>query len=189
MVKLNRIYTRTGDTGKTGLGDGSRIAKTDIRVAVMGDIDEVNALIGLAILGAKGRLAAELAAIQNDLFDLGADISVPEKGKGAPARLRISVSQVKRLENQIDGLTEKLAPLTSFILPGGSEASSWLHLARTVARRAERGLCALAAKQPVNSHALHYINRLSDYFFVAARWANAKGKDDVLWRPGAGRAN
>lgn len=196
MVKLNRIYTKTGDSGKTGLGDGSRIAKTDIRVAVMGDVDEVNALIGIAMCTATGRLAAELAAIQNDLFDLGADISVPEKirekgqktGEVVQSRLRVSESQVKRLEKQIDGLTAKLTPLTSFILPGGSQTSSWLHLARTVARRAERALFALAAKQPVNAQALHYLNRLSDYLFVAARWANAKGKKDVLWQPGAGRA-
>lgn len=187
MVKLNRIYTRTGDGGKTALGDGKRVEKTALRVAAMGDIDETNAVIGVARLTAKGRLDGFLAAIQNDLFDLGADISVPQKAKGEDGRLRITPAQVKRLEQEIDAMNEKLAPLTSFILPGGSAAAAQLHLARTVARRAERALFLLAKKAPVNRDALHYLNRLSDHLFVAARWANDKGAEDVLWQPGATR--
>lgn len=187
MVKLNRIYTKTGDGGKTSLGDGKRVEKTSTRIAVLGDIDEANAVIGVARLTAKGKLDGLLAAIQNDLFDLGADVSVPHKAKGEDGRLRIIPAQVKRLEQEIDAMNEKLAPLTSFVLPGGSVASAQLHLARTVVRRAERGLFQLAKKAPVNRDALQYLNRLSDHLFVAARWANDKGASDVLWQPGATR--
>lgn len=192
MVKLNCIYTKTGDGGKTGLGNGLRVEKTSLRITAMGDVDEANAAIGVARLHTIGQLDGYLAAIQNDLFDLGADIAVPDDGAISDGvqpseKLRIIPAQVERLEAEIDVMNETLAPLTSFILPGGSEAAARLHLARTIVRRAERALFALAKEEPVGPDGLHYLNRLSDHLFVAARWANDKGRADVLWQPGATR--
>ncbi|MGE0846842.1 MAG: cob(I)yrinic acid a,c-diamide adenosyltransferase [Flavobacteriaceae bacterium] len=195
MVKLNKIYTRTGDDGTTGLGDGSRVPKADIRVEAFGTVDETNAAIGMARLHTAGDaelgdLDAMLERIQNDLFDLGADLCTPDTGVDPGYEpLRIVDSQVARLEKEIDLLNADLKPLRSFVLPGGSAASAHLHLARTVARRAERLMTALAARQgePVGAPALRYINRVSDFLFVAARWANGKGAGDVLWVPGDNR--
>jgi cob(I)alamin adenosyltransferase len=188
MVVLNRIYTRTGDDGTTALGDGSRRPKHDPRIAAYGAIDELNAAIGVARLhtAALGEIDAALAAVQNDLFDLGADLCVPEK-KGARERLRVAASQVDYLEAAIEKLNANLAPLTSFVLPGGTPAAAYLHLARTICRRAERQISELAAApaERVNPVTLHYVNRLSDYLFVAARAANTNG--DVLWSPGQNR--
>jgi cob(I)alamin adenosyltransferase len=189
MVRLNRIYTRTGDDGTTGLGSGERRPKHDLRVAAFGTVDEANAAIGLARLHteADAQLDAMLARIQNDLFDLGADLGVPEApDEGRPEGLRIVPSQVSRLEAEIDLLNADLVPLRSFVLPGGTPASAALHLARTVARRAERLMTELAAAERVGAPALHYINRLSDFLFVAARFANRAG-GDVLWVPGKER--
>jgi cob(I)alamin adenosyltransferase len=183
MVKLNRIYTKTGDQGTTGLGDGSRVDKDALRVAAFGAVDEANAGIGLARLSAKGKADKMLAAIQNDLFDLGADLCVPEPSK-RPA-LRISDAQVMRLEREIDALNAKLKPLNSFVLPGGTRLAAKLHLARTLVRRAERAIVTLAKQETVGAPALRYINRLSDHLFVLSRAAN-KGKD-VLWVPGKNR--
>lgn len=191
MVKLNRIYTRTGDDGTTGLGDGSRVAKYSLRVEAYGTVDETNAAIGLARLSTGGQpLDAMLARIQNELFDLGADLCTPETGKDLGyVPLRIIPAQVSRLEQEIDALNARLQPLRSFILPGGSAASAALHLARTISRRSERLMVALASEpgETVGPAALHYINRLSDFLFVAARVANADGAGDVLWTPGATR--
>jgi len=191
MVKLTRIYTRGGDKGKTSLGDGARVAKQSLRVAAYGTVDEANAAIGLARLNTAGEEDAMLARIQNDLFDLGADLCTPEGGRrgGANSRgaLRIVAAQVKRLETEIDAMNAALAPLGSFVLPGGSPAASYLHLARTVARRAERLACALAAAEPVNPEALKYLNRLSDHLFVLGRRLNGNGAGDVLWQPGLTR--
>ncbi len=188
MVVLNRIYTRTGDSGETALGDGSRVAKHAPRVAAYGTVDETNAAVGLARLHAEGRTDAALARIQNDLFDLGADLCRPpaegEETADHPP-LRISESQVSRLETEIDVMNEALQPLRSFVLPGGSPLAAHLHLCRTVARRAERLVVALAAGESVNPAAARYLNRLSDWFFVAARAANDGGSGDVLWQPGA----
>lgn len=196
-VTLNRIYTRGGDTGMTSLGRGKRVAKHDIRVEAYGTTDEANSVIGLARSaitragGSDARLAeadAMLARIQNDLFDLGADLCTPEgKNKRDEQALRIVASQVERLEHEIDAMNAELQPLKSFILPGGSETASWLHLARTVARRAERCMTHLAAEQPINPEAIKYINRLSDHLFVLARRLNDNGKADVLWVPGGAR--
>lgn len=188
MVSLNRIYTRTGDDGTTGLVDGSRLPKHAARIEAVGAVDEANCAIGFAVLAVGGDHAADLARIQNDLFDLGADLATPGTDF-TPSQmvLRILPSQVEWLEQRIDALNEKLAPLTSFILPGGSEAAARLHLARTAARRAERTMVALAAAEPVNPAALAYINRLSDYLFVLARAVNDGGAGDVLWVPGASR--
>jgi cob(I)alamin adenosyltransferase len=183
MVKLNRIYTKTGDQGTTGLGDGSRVDKDALRVAAFGAVDEANAGIGLARLSAKGKADKMLAAIQNDLFDLGADLCVPEPSK-RPA-LRISDAQVMRLEREIDALNAKLKPLNSFVLPGGTRLAAKLHLARTLVRRAERAIVTLAKQETVGAPALRYINRLSDHLFVLSRAAN-KSKD-VLWVPGKNR--
>ncbi len=188
MVVLNRIYTRTGDDGTTALATGERRQKSDIRFEAIGTVDELNAHVGLARLESAALgddVAAMLARIQNDLFDLGADLATPEKARGE--RLRISHAQVERLEREIDTLNDKLAPLTSFVLPGGARAAAALHLCRTVARRAERLMVALAATEPVNPEALHFVNRLSDLFFVAARTANDNGARDVLWEPGHNR--
>jgi cob(I)alamin adenosyltransferase len=182
MVRINKVYTRTGDDGSTGLGDGSRRSKADPRVATVGDLDEANAVIGLARREADAGLDRVLARIQNDLFDLGADLCTP----GA-AGLRIIDSQVEALEAEIDAVTAQIAPLTSFILPGGSPASAWLHLARTVVRRAERGAAALNTVEPLNPAALRYLNRLSDLLFVLGRQQNDGGAADVLWVPGANR--
>jgi len=186
MVKLTRIYTRGGDKGQTSLGDGSRVAKHDRRVAAYGTVDEANAAIGVARLHVKGKTAAMLARIQNDLFDLGADLCFPEDRKDRPA-LRVQPTQTKRLEREIDAMNAELAPLESFILPGGSAASASLHLARAIVRRAEREMTALAETAPVNAEAIRYVNRLSDHLFVLARFLNGKGKRDPLWKPGATR--
>ena len=183
MVKLNKIYTRTGDSGETSLVNGMRVSKHALRPSAFGEIDEANSVIGLARLQCSNNAEANemLARIQNDLFDLGADIATPEIDKPA---LRITAPQVTRLEAEIDMMNDTLDPLYSFILPGGSAASAWLHLARTVIRRAERHMTELAAEEVVNQAAMHYVNRLSDHLFVLARRLNNNGKTDVLWRPG-----
>ena len=188
MVRLTRIYTRGGDRGETSLGDGSRVAKQALRVEAYGTVDEANAAIGLARLHAERRRAdAMLARIQNDLFDLGADLCTPEDGSRAAGALRIVAAQVERLEREIDAMNAALRPLDSFILPGGTPAAAHLHLARTVTRRAERLVCALAAAEPVNPEAVRYLNRLSDHLFVLGRRLNDNGARDVLWRPGLTR--
>src|SRR5215470_4733608 len=197
MVTLTRIYTRGGDAGQTSLGRGERVAKHDPRVEAYGTIDEANSVIGLvrsaiarALLGGERFAEADamLARIQNDLFDVGADLCTPEgESKRGEQALRIVASQVARLEREIDAMNEELQPLKSFILPGGSEASAWLHLARTVVRRAERRMTALATSQPVSPEAIKYINRLSDHLFVLARKLNDNGGSDVLWVPGGSR--
>ncbi len=185
MVKLNKIYTRTGDKGTAGLVDGSRVSKASARMAAIGDVDEANAAVGAAIaLLSDDAMSEELRRIQNELFDLGADIATPGDVEGA---LRIVASQVERLEREIDGMNEGLEPLRSFILPGGSREVAALHLARTVVRRAERSAVALSQAEDVNSDALAYLNRLSDHLFVAARLVAAKQGGDVLWQPGATR--
>jgi cob(I)alamin adenosyltransferase len=189
MVVLNRIYTRTGDDGTTALGSGERLPKYHLRIASYGTVDEVNSTIGLARLhtGALPDLDAMLARIQNDLFDLGADLCSPDKGKGpGGARLAIVDAQVARLEHEIDTLNQDLAPLRSFVLPGGTPAAAYLHLARTVCRRAERLMVELAGTsgEAVSGPALRYVNRLSDFLFVASRHTNDKGARDVLWVPG-----
>jgi cob(I)alamin adenosyltransferase len=186
MVRLTRIYTKGGDKGTTSLGTGKRVPKHDLRVEAYGTIDETNAAIGIARLHTSGDADAALARIQNDLFDLGADLCAPE-GPDAKERLRIIETQVERLEQEIDRMNEELAPLNSFVLPGGSAASAYLHLARTIARRAERDMTRLAESEPVNPAAIRYINRLSDHLFVLARYENDKGAKDVLWKPGANR--
>ena len=190
MVVLNKIYTRTGDGGETALGDGSRVAKHSQRVAAYGTVDELNAALGVARLHAEGEMAAMLEAIQNDLFDLGADLCTPnmemDEAREYPA-LRIVDAQVDRLESQIDAMNAKLEPLRSFILPGGSALSAHLHVCRTVARRAERMSVELGTVESINPAGVKYLNRLSDWFFVAGRIANNDGKDDVLWIPGANR--
>jgi cob(I)alamin adenosyltransferase len=190
MVVLNKIYTRTGDGGETALGDGSRVAKHSQRVAAYGTVDELNAALGVARLHAEGEMAAMLEAIQNDLFDLGADLCTPnmemDETREYPA-LRIVDAQVDRLESQIDAMNAKLEPLRSFILPGGSALSAHLHVCRTVARRAERMSVELGTVESINPAGVKYLNRLSDWFFVAGRIANNDGKDDVLWIPGANR--
>jgi cob(I)alamin adenosyltransferase len=191
MVKLNKIYTRTGDGGTTGLVDGSRRAKHDPRLHAIGEVDELNSTIGLAMMAVAAGTAADLRRIQNDLFDLGADLATPlggtEGADFAPSEmvLRIVPAQADWLEVAIDTLNETLAPLTSFILPGGSEGAARVHVARTIARRAERASVALAALEPINPAALTYLNRLSDYLFVLARALNAG--NDPLWVPGASR--
>jgi len=187
MVRLSKIYTKTGDSGETGLGDGSRISKASLRVAAIGAVDEANAAIGIARLDAEGDCDAMLARIQNDLFDLGADLCAPEDGRKSEGRLRIVEAQVERLEREIDAMNQTLEPLTSFILPGGTALAAHLHLARTIARRAEIAMVTLAEKEEINPAALRYINRLSDHLFVLARMANRDGMGDVLWGPGANR--
>jgi cob(I)alamin adenosyltransferase len=194
MVVLNKIYTRTGDAGTTALGTGERVPKHSLRIAAYGTVDETNAAIGVARLqlaGSHPDLDAMLNRIQNDLFDLGADLCVPERANAEPARerLRVSESQVKRLEDEIDRMNAALAPLRSFVLPGGSPAAAALHVARTVCRRAERVIVELAGSpgEPVAAPALKYINRLSDLLFVASRYANDLGRKDVLWVPGQNR--
>ncbi len=190
MVVLNKIYTKTGDAGETALGNGTRVAKHALRVTAYGTADEVNATLGMARLHAEGNTDDALARIQNDLFDLGADLCRPEIEKDAEADyppLRISDAQVARLESEIDAMTAQLEPLRSFILPGGSALSAYLHLCRTVSRRAERLAVELATMESVNPAAVKYLNRLSDWFFVAARMANDAGRSDVLWVPGANR--
>jgi cob(I)alamin adenosyltransferase len=190
MVVLNRIYTRTGDAGDTALGNGARVAKHSIRVTAYGTVDEANATLGLARLHASGDMDAALARIQNDLFDLGADLCTPDienDEKAEYPRLRIVASQVTRLESEIDTMNVKLTPLRSFILPGGSPLAAHLHVCRTVSRRAERLVVELATMETINDEAVKYLNRLSDWFFVAGRIANDDGAADVLWVPGANR--
>lgn len=188
MVRLNKIYTRTGDDGTTGLVDGSRTPKHSLRIAAVGDVDECNSLIGWAHLPASGEAAEELRRIQNDLFDLGADLATPgDDFTPSEMVLRIVPAQVEWLEQRIDRVNEALAPLRSFILPGGNELAARLHIARAATRRAERTLTALAEAEPVNPAALAYINRLSDYLFVLARSAALAGGGEVLWQPGANR--
>jgi cob(I)alamin adenosyltransferase len=187
MVRLTRIYTRGGDAGETSLGDGARVAKHDLRVEAFGTVDEANAAIGLARLSAPPEADAMLARIQNDLFDLGADLCTPEDGRRAAGALRIQASQVERLEREIDALNAELKSLDSFVLPGGTPCAAHLHLARTITRRAERLVAALAARETINDEALKYLNRLSDHLFVLSRHVNGKGAGDVLWTPGANR--
>ena len=194
MIALTRIYTRTGDGGSTALGSGRRVSKSDLRIEAYGTVDENNAVLGLARLHTTAAdlssLDCMLARIQNELFDLGADLCLPEepteKSKGA---LRILGTQVERLEREIDEMNRDLAPLRSFVLPGGHPAAAYLHLCRTICRRAERLIVALAERsdEKVSGEVLSYVNRLSDHFFVASRWVNAKGRGDVLWSPGATR--
>ncbi len=190
MVVLNKIYTKTGDAGETALGDGSRVAKDALRVAAYGTVDETNAAVGLARLHASGPIDARLSAIQNDLFDLGADLCRPQSEAEATAKmppLRMAMAQVLRLEAEIDAMNATLSPLRSFILPGGTPLAAHLHLCRTIARRAERLTVALTQSAEITPAALKYLNRLSDWFFVAARAANDNGTADVLWQPGANR--
>ena len=190
MVTLNKIYTRTGDGGDTALGNGTRVPKHSLRVESYGTVDEVNATVGMARLHANGEIDAQLARIQNDLFDLGADMCRPEMSKDAESDyppLRMVAAQVDRLEGEIDAMTARVQPLKSFILPGGSALAAHLHLCRTVARRAERLAVALSGEEEVNPVAVRYLNRLSDWFFQASRIANDDGRDDVLWVPGANR--
>ncbi len=188
LVKLNRIYTRTGDGGEAGLVDGSRVSKAGPRMIAIGEVDEANSAVGVAVaeLEFGSPAAASLLRIQNELFDLGADIATPGEIEGA---LRIVASQVARLEHEMDAANEQLEPLTSFILPGGSRAVAAVHLARAVVRRAERAVVALAAAEPVNAEARAYLNRLSDYLFVTARHLAASQGGDVLWQPGATRTD
>ena len=191
MVKLNKIYTRTGDDGSTGLVDGSRLSKDDLRVRAYGDVDETNAVIGLVRVHLENRtLDDRLSRIQNDLFDLGADLATPLPKEGeadSEYALRMVESQTERLEQELDALNADLEPLNSFILPGGNPPAAYLHQARTVCRRAERICVALSKEEAVNPHALTYLNRLSDFLFVAGRWANDQGEADVKWVPGANR--
>ena len=187
MVTLSKIYTRGGDRGETSLGDGRRVAKHDLRVAAYGTVDEANAVIGLARQATDGAADEMLARIQNDLFDLGADLCTPEDAERRHGALRIVDGQVDRLESEIDAMNERLQPLKSFILPGGRPAAAWLHLARTVVRRAERLMTDLAAREDVNPAAIRYVNRLSDHLFVLGRHLNDDGQADVLWVPGANR--
>jgi len=192
MVVLNRIYTRAGDDGTTALGTGERRKKYDLRISAYGTLDEVNAVIGIARLHTADaqHLDGLLGRIQNDLFDVEADLCLPGKGKGpGGARLAVTEAQVAWLENEIDGLNAELAPLTSFVLPGGTPGAAYLHLARTVCRRAERIMVELNDRpgESVTPEALKYVNRLSDFLFVASRWLNARGTGDVLWHPGQNR--
>lgn len=188
MVVLNRIYTRTGDKGDTALGTGKRVAKYDPRIEAYGTVDEANACVGVARLHTHGELDQMLARVQNDLFDLGADLCVPDDGSEIAAKaLRVTQPQVDRLEREIDAMNEKLQPLRSFVLPGGSAAAAQLHVARTVCRRAERLIVKLAEAESVGETAVKYANRLSDFLFVAARFANLAQGGDVLWVPGANR--
>ena len=189
MVKLNKIYTKTGDDGTTGLSDGSRVKKYDLRPSAYGDVDELNSFIGLSIncINKEKKynfLVEILKKIQNDLFDFGADLSTPIEENQRFEPLRIKKSQVLNLENMIDKFNNKLEPLNSFVLPGGSEMSCWLHIARTIARRAERSMSKLAKKNKINKQSLIYINRLSDFLFVVSRVTNDNGKFDILWVPG-----
>jgi cob(I)alamin adenosyltransferase len=185
MVQLTRIYTRGGDKGKTSLGSGKRVSKSHLRIQAIGDVDEANAAIGWARQQAPSSLDDLLSRIQNDLFDLGADLCIPDE---SPAALRIVASQVEFLEKKIDYYNKTLKPLTSFILPGGSQESAAFHLARTIVRRAERSVVQLHEKQPLNLEAVKYLNRLSDLLFVLCRYVNDNGKNDVLWVPGQSRA-
>lgn len=191
MVKLNKIYTRTGDDGSTGLVDGSRLSKGALRVHAYGDVDETNSVIGLVRLNLESRYIDDMMSrIQNDLFDLGADLATPlpkENEADSEYALRMVAAQTTRLETELDALNADLEPLNSFVLPGGHPPAAYLHQARTVCRRAERACVALAATDAVNPHALSYLNRLSDFLFVAARWCNDQGLSDVKWVPGQNR--
>jgi cob(I)alamin adenosyltransferase len=194
MVVLTKIYTRGGDAGQTSLGTGERVPKHALRIAAYGTVDEANAAIGMArvhLAGEPAAVDAMLARIQNDLFDIGADLTVPERGDGKPKRerLRVSDAQVQRLEDEIDLLNNELSPLRSFVLPGGSAGAAALHMARTICRRAERVMTELATlpDEPVSVPALKYVNRLSDLLFVASRYVNDRGASDVLWVPGQNR--
>ena len=191
MVKLTKIYTRGGDAGETSLGDGKRVPKQDLRVAAYGTVDEANGVIGMARLFTAGATKSDadamLGRVQNDLFDLGADLCRPEGGRKSEGALRTTAAQVERLEREIDAMNADLKPLESFILPGGTAAAAHLHLARTVVRRAERLIAELMAREAVNAEALRYVNRLSDHLFVLARVLNDGGDKDVLWQPGANR--
>lgn len=191
MVKLTRIYTRGGDAGETSLGDGTRVAKHSARPTAYGTVDETNAVIGIARLTAAAdggdETDAMLARIQNDLFDLGADLCTPEAEDPKYPPLRITAGQVARLEAEIDAMNAELAPLNSFILPGGKATAAQLHLARTIARRAEREITYAATLEPLGAETVKYMNRLSDHLFVLARWVNDRGATDVLWVPGANR--
>jgi len=190
MVVLNKIYTRTGDAGTTALGNGDRVAKHSARVTAYGTVDETNATVGMARLHASAEIDAQLALIQNDLFDLGADLCRPDMASDATAAytpLRVTDNQVARLEGEIDAMTAVLEPLRSFILPGGTALAAHLHICRTVSRRAERLAVELAGIEEVNPAAVKYLNRLSDWFFCAGRIANDQGRADVLWVPGANR--
>lgn len=188
MVKLNTIYTRTGDDGTTGLVDGSRCPKHSARIEAIGAVDEANSALGLAIVVLEGEARSDLVRCQNDLFDLGADLATPGSDF-APSEmvLRIVPAQAEWLESRIDAATERLEPLTSFVLPGGSEGAARVHVSRAAVRRAERAMTALAAHEPVNPAALAYVNRLSDYLFQLARVLNDEGRADVTWIPGANR--
>ncbi|MFC3050472.1 cob(I)yrinic acid a,c-diamide adenosyltransferase [Kordiimonas pumila] len=188
MVKLGRIYTRSGDTGKTGLVGGTRISKASARIEAVGTVDEANATIGVARLHTNGDIDEMLARIQNDMFDLGSDLANPREDFSEDGgQLRITAGQVTRLEKEIDSLNSELAPLTSFTLPGGSPASAHLHIARTVTRRAERCVITLSEQEAINIYVIKYLNRLSDHLFVLTRYLNNKGADDILWIPGASR--
>ena len=189
MVYLNRIYTKSGDGGQTGLGDGTRVSKTHVRIAAYGGTDELNSVIGVVLTTSLPEdVRRQLTLIQNDLFDLGGDLCVPESDKPLGYEpLRVTAAQVDQLEHWIDGHNEKLQPLASFILPGGSPAAAQLHVARTVCRRVEIGVLALAEKETINSHVAIYLNRLSDLLFVLAQVCNNHGADNVLWVPGANR--
>ncbi len=187
MVVLNRIYTKTGDKGETALVTGVRVPKDDLRIACYGTVDETNSAIGIARTATSGVLDQMLGRIQNDLFDLGSDLATPEDPKPPFEIPRILDSQVERLEAEIDEMNAYLAPLTSFVLPGGTPAAAYLHLARTICRRAERLGVELARREKIGSAAIRYLNRLSDHLFVASRFANDKGAKDVLWVPGANR--
>jgi cob(I)alamin adenosyltransferase len=187
VVRLTRIYTKGGDKGQTSLGDGARVPKHDLRVAAFGTVDEANAAIGLARLHTEAEPDAMLARVQDDLFDLGADLCRPGDDPGEAKALRVQETQVARLEREIDAMNEALAPLNSFVLPGGKPGAAYLHLARTVVRRAERLTTELALREPVSPVAIRYLNRLSDHLFVLARHLNDDGGADVLWVPGANR--
>ena len=183
MVTLNKIYTKTGDKGDTALGDGSRVSKDSERVIAYGNVDELNASIGIVKNYANPEMSGVLAEIQNDLFDLGADLCVPDENK-SQKKLRISNNQVKKLESNIDIMNKNLQPLKSFILPGGSKTASFMHLSRTICRRAERSLVSLNRKEKINANALKYLNRLSDWLFVASRLDNQENSSEILWEPG-----
>ncbi len=190
MVVLNKIYTKTGDSGETALGNGERVSKYSLRVNAYGTSDELNSTVGIARLYSQGDMDSKLSLIQNDLFDLGADLCRPDMERDVDAEyppLRMVSSQITRLESEIDQMNKHLDALRSFILPGGSTLSAHLHICRTVARRAERLCVELASTEQINPDVVKYLNRLSDWFFVAARTANNEGKDDVLWVPGANR--
>lgn len=186
-MKLDRIYTRGGDSGDTSLGDGTRVPKHSLRVRAMGSVDEANAAMGLAALHLGEGLRELIMRVQNDLFDLGADLCLPQEQAPGRERLRIAADQVVAIEREIDRLNHGLAPLTSFVLPGGSPASAHLHLARTIVRRAECDVAELSASEPLNPELVKYLNRLSDLLFVMARYANEQGAADILWQPGLNR--